>query len=133
MRKKTWKKPGKNAFLKKTFWYLRMSLVPSKILKILRSRMTFSRPSAFMNPFPPSTCSHSKTLTLKGTPTKSPTSKGPASKGPRYERSGGTKGPATKGPEERSGYIRCGFFLHQNWSRTNYQGPYLTFFPKLVR
>ena len=27
---------------------LRMSLVPSKILKILRSRMTFSRPASFM-------------------------------------------------------------------------------------
>ncbi len=86
--KKSGLNQGKKHFPKKTFWYLRMSLVPSKILKILRSRMTFSRPSAFMNPFPPSTCSHSKTLTMKGTPTKCPTSKGPASKGPRYERSG---------------------------------------------
>ena len=34
-------------------FYLRISLVPSKILKILRSRMIFSRPKDRMYPFPP--------------------------------------------------------------------------------
>lgn len=33
---------------------LKMSLVPSKILNILRSLIIFSNPQSFMNPMPPS-------------------------------------------------------------------------------